>query len=210
MGNINNLKGQTFGRLTVLKFGGRNKHGHTIWQCKCECGNIKLIPSGHLLSGRTKSCGCLHTDLLVIRNSRHSLSSTRLYRIWRRMKARCGNSHVIEYKDYGGREINICDEWQNDFMSFYNWAIENGYRDDLTIDRINNDENYEPSNCRWITRYEQGRNQRSNHLITYNNETLCLTDMAIKYNIKPRTLLDRLQRGWSVERALTEPIHKRK
>ena len=119
---------------------------------------IVIILSNHLKSGKIKSCGCLNKQ----GNPKHGLRYTRLYRIWINMKTRCYNKNTNRYKDYGARGITICNEWRNDFMSFYNWSMNNGYDENLTIDRINNDKNYEPSNCRWITVKEQNRNKRNN------------------------------------------------
>ena len=118
------------------------------------------------------------------------------------MKERCNNKNNKSYKNYGGRGIKVCKEWSENFMSFYNWSINNGYKEGLTIDRINNDGNYEPSNCRWITRKEQNRNYRKNHLLTYKGETLCLADIADKYGINRGTLLYRLKKGKTIEEAL--------
>lgn len=144
----------------------------------------------------------------MIMNKRHGMAKTRLNNIYHSMKNRCNNPNNYKYKNYGARGIKVCDEWSQDFANFYNWAISSGYREGLSIDRIDNNGNYEPSNCRWVTQYEQNRNQRSNHMVTYNGETLCLTDMGIKYGINPKILSNRLRYGWSIERALTEPVHK--
>jgi len=111
-------------------------------------------------------------------NLKHGLRHTRLYNIWTHMKDRCYNSNYFQYYLYGGRGIKICKEWQNDFMGFYNWAIKNGYDDKLTLDRINVNGNYQPNNCRWITRAEQTRNQRNNINITYMGETHCLSEWS--------------------------------
>ena len=135
---------------------------------------------------------------------KHGMKNTKIYRIWCSMKERCNNKNNKSYKNYGGRGIKVCDEWLENFISFYNWAIKNGYKEGLTIDRINNNGIYEPSNCRWITRKEQNRNYRKNHLLTYKGETLCLADMADKYGINRGTLLYRLKKGKTIEEALNE------
>lgn len=133
----------------------------------------------------------------------------RLNSIYQHMKDRCYNKRSDCYKNYGGRGISICEEWLKNKTNFYEWALNNGYKNDLTIDRINNNGNYEPSNCRWITRKLQNRNHRRNKIITYNNETYCITDWAIKIGLKPNTLIYRIKRGWTIERALnTKRINK--
>lgn len=126
---------------------------------------------------------------------RHGMKKTRLYYIWSSMKERCYNPHNKRYKNYGGRGISVCIEWVNSFIDFKDWAFGNGYEDNLTIDRIDNDGNYCPKNCRWITRKEQNRNYSRNHKITYNGETLCLADMADKYGVKRTTVLFRIKSG---------------
>jgi hypothetical protein len=131
----------------------------------------------------------------------HGMRYTRIYNIWRSMRQRCSNSNCIRYSRYGGRGITVCDEW-NDFNCFYKWAIATGYKDDLTIDRINTDGNYEPSNCRWATYKEQANNIKTNRLITYDGETKTMTQWAEAIGIKPATLWARLNRGWSIEQAL--------
>lgn len=184
-----NLIGQKFGRLTVIeKVGTRKKPcGKTImiWKCKCDCGNITEANTSALRSGEKSSCGCLRkerkpksgkkTNDNQIRNiknydtgeylqaicSEHGLSRSRLYNIWQAMKTRCYNKNHKFYKDYGGRGIKICKEWQHDFMSFREWAVNNGYKDSLTIDRIDVNGNYEPSNCRWVTMSVQNKNKRA-------------------------------------------------
>lgn len=139
-------------------------------------------------------------------NFKHGLSNTRLYRIWLQMKNRCYNSKTERYSDYGGRGITVCDEWKNDFKAFYDWAMLNGYRDDLSIDRINNDENYEPSNCRWATNIEQARNSRHCHMIVFNGETHCISEWSEITGISIYVLRNRLRYGWTIERALTTPL----
>lgn len=135
-------------------------------------------------------------------------SETPLYHIWEGMKSRCFNSNAKNYGFYGGRGITVCEEWANSFEVFHKWALENGYENDLTIDRIDNNGNYCPENCRWVTRQVQQRNLRSNVSITYGNRTMCVAEWAECFNIPYNVLWERLNNKWSVERALTTPVRK--
>lgn len=147
------LTGQRFSYLTVVEPRG-TKNGHTMWLCRCDCGNEKVISAKHLMSGNIKSCGCMHFKACLT----HGKTETRLYHIWCTMKNRCKNPSSPKWYRYGGRGIKVCEEWQR-FEPFYKWAIEHGYSDELSIDRINNDGNYEPNNCRWATAKEQANNK---------------------------------------------------
>lgn len=140
----------------------------------------------------------------------HGLRHTRLYRIWLQMKNRCFNINSERYADYGGRRITVCDEWRNDFTTFYNWAMSNGYSDDLTIDRINNNGNYEPSNCRWATVLDQNRNSRSCDFITYRGETHCLKEWCEILNLPYGTMCSRKRYGWSIDKMFERPIRNHK
>lgn len=192
-----NLVGQKFGKLLVLKSCGKKENNnHYFSKVKCECGKIYLVPDTELIYGRRLSC-------TKCAKKTHGMTHSRLFNIWQSMKQRCYCKNCDAYKYYGGREIKICDEWLNDFKCFYNWAINNGYKEDLTIDRIDVNGNYEPSNCRWIDMIAQANNKRNNRLITYNGITDTLSNWAKKYNIESGVLYWRIRHGWNVEKALT-------
>ena len=145
----------------------------------------------------------------------HGMTKTRIHRVWCSMRERCSNVHNKSYKNYGGRGISVCQEWQDDFMNFYNWAIANGYDEnakygECTLDRIDVNDNYYPENCRWVDIKTQNRNYSKNHLITYNGETLCLTDMAIKYGIKPATVLWRIKNNKSLDEVFNDVDYRKR
>lgn len=209
MGKLIDLTGQQFGRLTVIERAddrfSRKGIKKIMWLCKCKCGNEPVIWTKHLRSGHIKSCGCLLREVAEEKGHRtaiHKLSRTRIYRVWSNMKSRCYNPQRSKYAIYGGRGITVCDEWLHDFKAFYDWAMANGYQDDLSIDRIDPNLNYCPGNCRWITLREQSRNKRNNYSITINGETKNLADWCEQYSKKYTTVLYRIQRGWSPEEAL--------
>ena len=196
------LTGIKFNRLTVLKFSHRelrNNKWRYYWLCKCECGNEILIDRDNIKQGKQKSCGCYEKENPSRKT--HGYSKTRIYRIYNDIKNRCYYENDKYYNIYGGREIIMCDEWLNDFMTFCNWAIKNGYKENLSIDRIDVNGNYEPNNCRWITNKEQANNTRKNHFVTYNNETHTLKEWSEILNINYGTLKSRIKRGWDIHKA---------
>ena len=202
------LTGQKFGRLTVIKRLENNKRNETVWLCKCECGKEVNVTYGHLAYGHSKSCGCYAKELFVNTVSKHKLRTHRLYNIWRGIKQRCCNSKSVFFNYYGGRGIKICDEWLNDFKKFYDWSVKNGYDGKLSIDRINNDGNYEPHNCRWANPKIQSTNRRTNRIIEINGEKKCLSEWLEINNISSTTFYRRINNGWNVVEALTTPTKK--
>lgn len=205
--NAKDITGQKFGRLTVVKRAG-TKDNRAMWLCRCECGN-ELIVEGHKLrSGNTKSCGCYQRDIARETQTKHNGSNSRLYGVWNGMVQRCTNKNNCSYKRYGARGIKVCDEWF-DFGTFQEWALANGYnpnakRNECTLDRINNNGNYQPDNCRWIDIKKQCQNTRRSHNITINGETHCMSEWARIFGIKRETIKDRILRlGWDEVKAVT-------
>ena len=193
----NDLTGKKFGKLEVI---GVHDTGSrkTYYVCQCDCGNVKVVRADSLISGATKSCGCIKKEqekTNLTANHRHKMSGTRIYETWQDMKRRCYNKQNVRYNRYGGRGIKVCEEWLNNFQSFYDWAIRNGYSDDLTIDRIDNDGNYEPSNCRWSTVKEQCNNRSSNINITIGNATKSLMCWCEIFNVDYKKVYARYKRN---------------
>lgn len=198
MKKLIDLTGKQFGKLTVIKMIKINNR--TYWKCKCECGNETVCRDDSLKVGHSLSCGCNK----IGKNSKqfkHGKGNTRLYRIWSLMRCRCYNKNNKLYKYYGERGISICDEWtdkENGFINFYNWAMANGYTDELTIDRINVDGNYEPLNCRWVTMAVQCNNKRNNVIFDINGEKLNIAQISRRYNLNRTVIEGRLNRNWSI------------
>lgn len=200
-----------FGYLTVIKKLEpiRYKTGtQPCYECMCDCGKLINVTKNHLKTGHTKSCGCKKSQMCIDSNFKHGLAGSRLYNTYYHMRRRCYNEKDKQYHRYGGRGITVCDEWlgENGFINFSNWAMNNGYNDTLTIDRINNDGNYEPNNCRWATPTEQMNNVSYNVRLTYNNETHTIAEWAKIVGLKQDTIQARIKyHNLSVEEALFKP-----
>lgn len=204
-----NLSGQRFGRVTVVESAGVNMNGETIWLCKCDCGTVWTTRTDFLRSGGTRSCGCLGRENCKTASTKHGLTYSPEYRAWLAIKSRCYNTKLVNFSEYGGRGIKVCDRWLESFENFF---LDMGSRPtpQHSIDRIDTNGNYEPTNCRWATRERQQRNRRDTKLFTFNGETLSLPDWAEKLGKSLHALRNRLRNGWSVEKTLSQPVESRK
>lgn len=192
---MEDITGHKYGFLTAIKFSHyrETKSRKTIyWQYKCDCGNIVVRAKGDVKKGDISSCGCKKKELLSISITKHGLSNTTLYDTYRLMLRRCYSPKNKSYQNYGGRGITVCKEWKNDVVSFYNWAMANGYKEGLTIDRIDNNGNYEPTNCRWATLQEQANNKRNNHYVFYHGIKHSLADWCRILKLNYNTIRNRL------------------
>ena len=188
------LTGKRFGRLTVLEFVPNDKP-HSYWKCKCDCGNIVITNAQSLKSADTKSCGCWQREMTIVKKTKYGESRTRLYQVWNKMKYRCNNSNATGYKNYGGRGISVCEEWEKDFNAFKEWALKNGYNDNLTIDRIDVNCNYTPVNCRFVDKATQSKNRRNNIVVDFQGKKMCLAEAAKLSGISKGTLRNRYYAG---------------
>lgn len=194
------LTGKRFGKLTVIEK-VRMSYAKYKWRCICDCGNEHFVNTYHLTHGDVKSCGCEQYKACVT----HGMAETRLYHIWCTMKARCYRETAQKYPRYGARGIKMLEEWKNDFQSFYDWSMANGYQENLSIDRIDNDGDYCPSNCRWADARTQANNTSTNVYIEYKGEIKTMSQLAREHNIKPSIVSRRIKRGWDAERAIETP-----
>lgn len=208
MSKLIDLTGQKFGRLTVIRRAENAKNGKSRWKCICDCGDEKVLRGEDLRMGKIMSCGCLLKESSAKRMqkllTKHGQAGTRLYRVWTGMKQRCYDTKIPYYKNYGGRGITICDEWLHDFQVFYDWSMANGYdetapKGQCTLDRIDNNLGYSPSNCRWATRKEQQNNTRRNYFIEYKGQQYTISQLGKKLGIAPATLSWRLHNGWGID-----------
>lgn len=197
--------GQKFNMLTVIRRMPKIDKV-TRWECRCDCGNIVCVTDTHLTRSKNcvKSCGCLRPEF-------HYMSHTRLYRIYSGMKSRCNWPSHHAYNDYGGRGIKVCDEWNDSFICFYEWAIKNGYSDSLTLDRIDNDGDYSPDNCRWTDMHNQSVNRRNTVMFTLHNETKPLIEWCREYGVSYSTAYGRIFKyGWDSDKVFSSPYRERK
>lgn len=199
-----NLTSQRFGRLTAIER-AENRGRKTAWVCLCDCGNKTIVTTTALRTGNTVSCGCFLSE----RITKHGQAGSKLYKTWNNMISRCYCKSVPRYKNYGERGIKVCDEWKASFEAFYSWAVSNGYAEGLTLDRIDNDGNYCPENCRWVTNKEQQLNKSNNRLLTFDGETKTVKEWADTQGLHQRTLGLRIDRGWDIGSALTKPVQQR-
>lgn len=203
---IIDLIGKQFGLLKVIDRAENDKNGSPKWLCLCECGNEKVVYGSCLRYGTTQSCGCKQKEWNSIGHTIHGLSRSKLYGVWRSMKYRCNNPNSPAYRHYGGRGIQVCEDWNNSFGSFCEWAHMSGYQEGLSIDRIDVDGDYNPDNCRWATVKMQTNNQRNNHLIEYDGEIHTISEWADITGIRKSVLYSRIKNGWEVKDALTKPV----
>lgn len=201
------ITGQRYGRLVAIKCVGSDKHHHAMWKCKCDCGNIATVASNSLKRGLTKSCGCLSNEYLHSAKKGsliHEKTGSRLYAVWCGMKQRCYDKNSDHYYRYGGRGITVCDEWLYSFSAFEKWALENGYDEfakqgECTIDRIDNDGNYCPENCRFVSMKVQYYNR---------NVPKSMTEIAKEHGLTYDAVHQRIKKGMTLEKALKKPLRK--
>lgn len=203
MNKFNNLENKRFGRWIVVKKTNERSSGSVVWLCRCDCGSIKKIRSSCLTHGETLSCGCLRTELFKNRITKHGMSSTLAYRAWWAMKSRCNNPKNRRYKDYGGRNIKICERWK----VFENFHKDMGDKPSVkSLDRIDNNKGYEPSNCKWSTSIEQLNNTRRNSYITYKGITKTISEWARYLGIEYSVIHTRIRRGWTAEKIIEKRV----
>lgn len=208
MWNFQDLTGNKYGKLTVIKraddYVSPSGNRSVRWLCVCECGREKIAIGAELKRGNTQSCGCMHKAVWHNIVTKHGKHDTRIYRIWKGMLTRCYNTNHHTYANYGKRGIAVCDEWKDNFQAFYDWSMENGYTNDLSIDRIDYNKGYTPDNCRWTTTTEQANNTRKNHYITYDGKTQTMAEWAKELGIPYTLLRDRVCKlGWSIDEVIS-------
>lgn len=204
------LSGNIYGYLTVIRKNGKCKKGYT-YECQCDCGKIITVQRANLVRGHVKSCGCKRVEMIIAGQKGHKLSKTRLYKIYYNIIGRCTNPKNTSFKNYGEKGIDLCPEWKGEkgFINFYNWAMQNNYSDTLTIDRIDNNLNYSPSNCRWVSQKVQQNNRSNNHVITYDDKSMTISQWADYLNVPVYMILNRLKRGRSDIDAIGELYESR-
>ena len=201
------MTGYEAGRIKVVERAGKNKSGNILWRYECSCGGGGIATADAIR--RMKSCGCIRKEngkeFFHNFNITHGESRTRIYTIWGNMINRTSNKKNKDYKNYGGRGITVCEEWK-DYLTFKKWALENGYSDTLTLDRIDNDKGYYPGNCRWADEETQNNNKQQSRKLEYRGKIKSVEQWAKEYNINRSTLVNRLNKGMSIKEALETPI----
>ena len=193
---MTDMIGRKFGKLTIIEECQKHdKFGNKVYKCKCDCGNIVEVRGNCLKTGNTRSCGCL-------RGKNHGKTGTALYYTWSSIKQRCYNKNNKRYSDYGARGIKVCQEWLDNFQVFYDWMMDNGYREGLTIDRVDNNKGYSPDNCRLVDKTIQNRNRRNTIMVTYKGKTKPLVEWCESLGLNYSTIRARIYRNWSIEKAL--------
>jgi hypothetical protein len=204
---MKDIIGMKFGRLKVKSIAATNiKHGkpNITYLCICDCGKEKIVSHPSLLYSKVSSCGCLQKEIVKSigqKNRKHGKTPKKLYRVWEGIHERCRDKKHISYSRYGGQGVTVCQEW-SDYTVFRDWALNSGYREGLSIDRLNSNGNYEPSNCRWTDTKTQSRNRRSNKYITLNGETLTYADWEKKLGLSRGVIHWRISAGWTEEEAV--------
>jgi len=196
------LTNMRFGKLLALEPVKKPYNTKYYWLCECDCGNKKIIMSSNLIKGISTTCGCGKIEIGKI-TTKHGMTNTRIFKIWVGVRKRCTNPKCESYKHYGGRGIKISDKWNN-FIDFYN-DMKEGYADDLSLDRIDTNGNYEPGNCRWVTQKMQNRNRRNNYIITYNNENKTLSEWSEISKVPYHAIKYRIKNGWDIGKAIFTP-----
>lgn len=220
--SVDDIIGTRYNKLVAISFSHIKEYPRkgrvattkaNYWEFKCDCGNHVTLSLDSVKSGGSMSCGCWRKEASRINNTTHGQASngkqSRLYQIWAQMKRRCDLPTATAYSDYGGRGIRVCDDWSNSFEEFEQWALANKYQENLTIDRRENDGNYEPENCRWSDRTTQANNRRSNRIVIYNNVEMSVSELSRHTGVVYSLLLSRLDRGWSVEDAVNKEKYHR-
>lgn len=207
MGVFRDLTGQCFGRLIVKRLAYIKKTAY--WECVCKCGKTHIVCGTSLTRGSTKSCGCLHDEKAKERATKHGKTHTDLYYVWQAMRKRCFDKNDKSYYNYGARGISVCDKWAKNYVNFQTWALKSGYKKGLSIDRIDNNGNYCPNNCRWATRNQQNNNTRRTKKITYQGKTKTLTEWCNELGLKKQTIYARIYSyGWNINKAFNTTIRK--
>lgn len=202
------MTGKRFGSLLVIERTENDHSGYARWKCLCDCGNYTVVRGANLRAGAVRSCGCLKTKGW---HRSHSMSKTRIYKTWCAMKSRCNNPKDRSYKDYGGRGIHVCDEWEHDFESFFEWSQISGYSENLTIERKDTNGDYSPANCAWVTKAEQANNRRMNFQITYHGKTQNLIQWCTELGLNYKRVHNRMRKlGMDFETAISMPVIEKK